>query len=327
MAAINNSLFKCAYCFVLLVYPALEVSGQDAKIWLEQMSEAMRSKNYAGTFVYVNNDKLEAMQIEHRNSSEGISERLFSLNGAAREVVRNNSIVTCIWPDTRSVMVDKIGQKNHFPIRLPENPAELEKHYTISVKHEDRIADRHCKVIDIIPQDEYRYGYRMCVDLDSHLMVKSTVLDEKGRPIEHVMFTDLRLNRDNSDEALKPLYLGEDFKYSSQEEVEAPEGVTGSLQVRPTKLPEGFMMVKMHRKRVERENKIVDHAIYSDGMATVSVFVEQHDSDRKMLKGNSNMGAVHAYGRHVEDYHVTVVGEVPEATVRMIGDSVELITE
>lgn len=327
MVTINNLVFKYAYCFILLVYPASELGAQDAKVWLKQMSEAMRSQNYTGTFVYINNDKVEAMQIEHRNSSEGISERLYSLNGAAREIVRHNSIVTCIWPDTRSVMVDKVGQKNHFPIKLPENPAELEKHYIISLKDEDRIADHRCKIIDITPRDEYRYGYRMCVDIDSHLMVKSTVLDERGKPIEHVMFTDLKVSQNDANEALKPLFLGEDFKYSTQEEVEAPEGISGGSPMRSGKFPAGFMMIKMHRKRVEGENKVVDHMIYSDGMATVSVFIEKHDGDRKMLKGNSRMGAVHAFGRHLEDYHVTVVGEVPAKTVDMIGSSIELVTE
>jgi sigma-E factor negative regulatory protein RseB len=41
------------------------------------------------------------------------------------------------------------------------------------------------------------------------------------------------------------------------------------------------------------------------------------------LDGLARMGAVHAFGRAVDDHRVVVVGEVPAATVRRMATSVE----
>jgi sigma-E factor negative regulatory protein RseB len=66
-----------------------------------------------------------------------------------------------------------------------------------------------------------------------------------------------------------------------------------------------------------------EHMVFSDGMAMVSVYVEQALPGTRAFEGLSAMGAMNAYGALVDGYQVTVVGEVPPATVEMMATSVE----
>ncbi len=65
--------------------------------------------------------------------SNGEKERLLSLNGEAREVIRDNQNLTCIWPSSRKVVVD-FSRKNTFsPIFIPDDIARLEKFYEMKL--------------------------------------------------------------------------------------------------------------------------------------------------------------------------------------------------
>jgi sigma-E factor negative regulatory protein RseB len=63
-------------------------------------------------------------------------------------------------------------------------------------------------------------------------------------------------------------------------------------------------------------------AIYTDGLASVSVFIEPASMEAVVETGQSN-GPTSVYARRVADARVTVVGEVPMATVKTLAQSVE----
>ena len=103
----------------------------------------------------------------------------------------------------------------------------------------------------------------------------------------------------------------------------AKKTINKSMSWKVMDVPAGFVSsVKRHHKMTVSAMP-VEHFMYSDGLSSVSIFVEKRMKSSKNLVGGSTMGAINAYGRAVENYHVTVVGEVPYATVKMIGDSVE----
>jgi sigma-E factor negative regulatory protein RseB len=138
-----------------------QVSADPAMDWVQKMSDAMRNLNYQGNFVYMHNNRLEGMQISHHKDMEGEKERLISLNGEAREVIRDNHNLTCIWPSSRKVIVD-VSRKNSFsPIFIPEDIARLEKFYQIKLVGKDRIANMNTVIVHIDPRDQYRYGTRL----------------------------------------------------------------------------------------------------------------------------------------------------------------------
>jgi len=104
-----------------LLVTLLAVSGQlqadeTARQWLDDMSAALESLDYDGTFVYLHDNKLETMRVIHRVDEGGLRERLVSLTGSAREVIRDDKSVTCIMPDNKSVMIGQSRPRQPYHV-------------------------------------------------------------------------------------------------------------------------------------------------------------------------------------------------------------------
>lgn len=292
--------------------------------WLAKTSEAMRTLNYEGTFVYSHNGKLESMRIIHKVDAYGEHERLVSLNGEAREVIRNNTRITCILPASKSVVVDKSRPKQFFPFSMAaRNINRLDKYYEFRLGKQERIAGRMAQRVSIKPRDIYRYGYRLWIDTESGILLKSDMLNTRGRSVEQVMFTDIRINHDIPSEALTPQIVGKEYKWFADDEKPSTEiKPLRTPEWKVSKLPQGYMMAESNHHRLPTSKWPVEHLVYTDGLATVSVYVEKLQGKDDSLHGVSHMGAVHAYGNVVDKHQVTVVGEVPQQAVELIGNSI-----
>lgn len=297
----------------------------DARELLRQMSAASMGLNYRGTFVYLHNGQLEAMQVIHRATQEGEQERLIALSGEAREVLRDKDKVTCILPNSRAVMVDKSIPRQPFPAALPRNLDALADTYEFQVLGEDRVVGRAARIVVIRPLDAFRYGYRLWLERDSHLLLKSYLVDGEGRAVEQTMFTALEILDTVADAELQPALRGEGYTRRGHTETESTVATAepGDSDWAVTNAPAGFMRTHYNRHGLSADTGPVEHMVYSDGLATVSVYIEPRRADKPGLSGLSSMGAVNALGTQVGEYQVTVVGEVPRATVERIGQSVQ----
>lgn len=295
---------------------------KDVQDWLEKMSRAVKSQNYQGVFVYLHGTQLEAMHIAHSGDGERDQERLISLNGAAREVLRDKDSVTCIVPDAKQVFVDRHRSRRQFPALLPIDIGRLAPYYTFQFLGSDRVAGRLTRVIGIIPQDSYRYGYRLYLDQDTALPLKSDLMDDTGIPVAQIMFTSIEIDpaltiSDLTQEAER---LGLGFKRSTREH---GKNQVNNLRWRFGKLPDGFSL-SAHHQWVDTSNDTpVEHLVLSDGLASLSVYVERMRQQVEGLEGGSRIGAVNAWGRSLAGYQVTAVGEVPQKTARMVVDFLE----
>ena len=293
-----------------------------AREWLDSMSSALQTLNYDGTFVYLHDGKLEAMRIVHQAGAGGEKERLMSLTGSAREVLRDDKVVTCIMPDNKSVMVGQSRPRQPFP-DVPENLDSLSPYYQLRDVGEDRIAGLMTRVIAVTPRDKYRYGYRFWIDITNFMLLKFELSDVDGTAIEQVMFTGLEMGGRISTATLEPSLTGEGYNWFRQEgggENPAVSPVQPDWSV--TRLPAGFKMTDFQRRLVRQGGEHAEHMVFSDGLATVSVYVEKVMANETAYSGLSNMGAMNAYGAVLDDYQVTVVGEVPAATVQSVARSV-----
>ncbi|MBN1378079.1 MAG: MucB/RseB C-terminal domain-containing protein [Gammaproteobacteria bacterium] len=292
---------------------------------LDRMSDSMRSSNYTGTFVYRHKEKVETLKIIHRQTENGIDERLITLTGKPREIIRDDKKVTCIWPEKRLVLLDKNRRRSRFPGIVPENLNRLPDHYSITLNDKyERVAGRSSYVVDISPKDMYRYGYRIWIDRDSHLLIGSDLLDEKNRAVEQVMFTELKVYKSLPDDLFESEYLQEGYHWQEVDKAEdTDEGQVNNWQA--GMLPPGFSLQTYNHKKKSKLSGQIEHMVYSDGMASVSVFVEAvpDGKDEKLLIGNRRRGALSIYGKSLDNYHVTVLGEVPESTVKLIAESIQ----
>lgn len=307
---------------VLLGLAAPLAQAADAQALFARIHQAGRSLDYEGTFVYQHGDQLESLRIVHKGGTGKVRERLVSLNGAPREIIRTDSEVRCYLPDENAVLVEhRRADNRNFPALLPDSLAQLKGKYKISVGKQGRVAGRKAVSVHIKSRDAYRYGYLLWADEASGLLLKASLLDEHGGVVEQYMFTQVSIGKPIPESELKPQYPTKGIIWQRADD-KMPALSTG--QWTAARLPAGFSLSTRMMRMLPARKQPVEHLVYSDGLAVVSVFVEKVGDEAKpnVLSGLTHMGAVHAFGKVVDGHQVTVVGEAPALTVDMIGESV-----
>jgi len=309
----------------LLMPLSLALAEQDQKSiqdWLEKMHSAAHSLNYEGIFVYGQHNQLSSMKIIHSANKTGERERLISMDGSGREVIRDNNKVTCYLPDSNSMVVEKSRPRSNFPPSFPIDLQLLQKNYYLSLDGKGKVAGYVSQKINMLPKDKFRYGYHLWVEEKTGLLLKTHLVVEDDTPVEQFVFTQLRFHDQIPEALLQPGIDSSQFnRYEAPVKKQQPR-VDAKINWRVKQLPTGFQ-ADMKRMTTLPENLMpVEHLIFTDGLATVSVFIEEMMDSENNLRGGSHMGAVHAFGRELDDHYVTVIGEVPFITVKMIGESV-----
>jgi sigma-E factor negative regulatory protein RseB len=317
---------------------------------LKRMSEADQNRNYQGTFILRKSDNLSTLQVTHGINSDGVWESLESLSGEPRKVVRRDKKVVSVYPNRKVVTIRHMDEKRSLHPQLPENLDQLALFYSMQRLDDDRIADHQTLVIDLLPKDQYRYGYRYWVDKDSGMLLRCDLFDENKVVVEQMMFTSLRYLA----EAPQEKFDLQKYERYQLQHLDNPEAIVQSdlQQWAVNRLPKGFMltqiMLRQSQSQVAQtpiaqsqnadnndsaESAVTNtptsdastpellHMVYSDGLASVSVFIETSQGTAKHLQGASSMGAVNAFGNAVDGHYVTVVGEVPAKTVQSMAQS------
>jgi sigma-E factor negative regulatory protein RseB len=309
-----------------------DASSAVAKELIEKMSDALRTLNYEGVFVHAQGANLTSMHIVHANKDNDEFERLLSLDGEAREVLRTNSLVTCIWPGSESVVVSKSTQRD----LLPTVDAGLTSNmrYSFHLGDADRVAGREADVVHVMPQDRYRYGYRFWIDRETRMLLRSMLLDGPGNPVEQVIFTQIEFPETIDIAQFDPMSNYPESALATWLEPNKEEALLKAEKrhseqadkVRFASLPDGYRKTSETFSAIPSAGKAgpSSHVMLSDGMASVSVYVEyvaavDHSSG---ALGLVKMGAMNAYGVSTENALITVVGEVPETTIRAIASAV-----
>ena len=305
---------------------------ENARHWLERMLDSTQTLNYEGTFIYVQGPHMEAMRIIHGGGPEGERQRLFSLSGPPREVVIANNSVICLLPKQQATFAGGAYRSPPFPLSIPRELGRLESHYELEMLGEDRVAGLEAQVVAIKPRDAWRFGYRLWLDRRNGMVLRSALLDERGYPVEQLMFTDLQLKPRIDDAAFElPALPSESTPPeagSNAKSAQPPSGVPVTQSAwRVEQLPEGFAEVSHNRFTEASGRHPTEHIVFADGLATISVFLEQLEGASPLLQGGSQLGSMNAFGTVVDGYQVLVVGEVPAATVQRIAASIQYVPE
>lgn len=304
----------------LLAVPPTRAAGEPHD-WLLRIGQAARQLNYEGTFVYQHGAQLETMRIAHRVVDGVTEERLVSLTGTPREVIRTEREVRCYLPDSNSIVVEhRRANGQGFPAILPERLRDLEENYVLELGRAARVTGRPVQGLVIRPRDDYRYGYQLWADRETGLLLKADVINDKGKVLEQFMFTQVSIGGEIPRSAIVP--QTKDAGMVWYRDAVSDPSVTPSW--RAAKLPPGFKLTSSVTRKMPRRDDAVQQLVYSDGLATVSVFIERLNQGGlpPIADGPTRMGALYALGRPIDSHHVTVVGEVPAKTIAMIGASV-----
>lgn len=285
---------------------------------LSSASSAVRTENYSGTLVYLREGQLDSLRVIHRNRDGLEQERLVSLTGQPREVLRRGGVVTSILPENKVVLISRHNREGLLGSMSKFSPARMRAHYHVTDRGERRLADRVGRMIEIEPRDGFRYGYRMLIDVKTRLPLKLDLVRQNA-VVEQLMFTQIDFPESIPDSEFQPGYDIEGFRVIEHEAVQVEDKPVPEDAWQPTDLPPGFELAEDGIRRVTKDG-FVRQMLFTDGVATVSAFIAPSGL-RKPLEGATTMGAVNAFGHVVGDTQITVVGEVPAATVERIAQN------
>ena len=297
---------------------------EDARGWLERMSEAIATLNYDGLFTHSTGSQSEAMRIVHRVERGRSLERLVSLDGSGREIVRTREEVHVYLPDRKVVLVEARGDDGSLLNGLPAPGPQLDRYYDLFARKGKKILGREVAVIDVRPKDGYRYGYRLWLDADTAMPLRSVVGDETGRPVEQIMFTQLDIKERIAQKDIEPSVDASGFQWiRTGRKVATMPQLPANAGWRPVRVPPGFRLVASRLQPMPGSPMPAQHLIFSDGIAAISIFIEPARSGGPRPPEAARMGSANAFSTSVQGHVVTAIGEVPSATVREIATSVE----
>jgi len=233
--------------------------------------------------------------------------------------VRQGDRVQGILPDQRIVLLESRRDVSPLVARLPNSSEELESHYEIRLRGNARVADRAVRVLEIRPRDEFRYGYTLWLDEATAMPLRSQLFDERGRVVEQIHFTAIEIPAD-----IPATDLEATIDTTGFTTLRAPESSPSAGAViswRAVVVPGGFKLSVATQSQMAGSDTPVEHLVYSDGLATVSVFIEARETKADVGEGFSNFGSTNAFSLTLRGRKVTAMGEVPPQTVRTIATS------
>jgi len=304
-----------------LAVPIAQASPDDPREWLERMSDALATRNYDGLFTHSTGSQTESMRIVHRTEKGRSLERLVSLDGSGREIVRTSEEVHAYLPDRRVVLVEPRTDDGSLLKALPTPGPKLDALYRLSMRRGTKLLGRDIQVIDIRPTDAYRYGYRLWLDAETAMPLRSVVGDGTGRTIEQIQFTQLEMKDRIPAKDIEPTVDATGFQWLRTGRKLAMPQIPANAW-RPLRVPPGFRLVASRLQVLPGSPMPAQHLIFSDGIAAVSVFIEPGAPTGPRPPETSSMGSANAYSTSVQGHVITAVGEVPAETVRDIASSV-----
>ena len=297
--------------------------ARDVRSWLMRIQEAATLRNFQGTFVVSGGGAVSSARIAHYCEGKDQVERIDALDGERRSVLRHNDRVHTFWPEARTVQVEQRAAIRSFPALLQQAMGDqLAEFYTLTPQANERVAGHESHVLLVEPKDALRYGYRLWAEKGTGLLLRADVLDANGGVVETSAFSEVSIGvRSQADAVLAQMKKLDGLKVVKPAMVQTrleDEGWTLAPGV------PGFRMVSCVKRPLgEGETGQVLQSIWSDGLTHVSVFIEPYEARRHTREMSTKVGATQTMMRQRGDAWVTVVGDVPAATLKKFAAGLE----
>jgi sigma-E factor negative regulatory protein RseB len=270
--------------------------------------------------VHTNGERISTVRITHVMSGSEEHERIEPLDGASHEIVRRNDEMFCRFPDAKTVRLDPRITTRFFPGILGTTAESIAASYDVKLGKTERVLGYECQWIRLDPRDALRFAQRICSEIASGLILRARTLNEHGLAVEHYSFTDLRIGPQVARTDLKSIFRARNRQWvtDGQPRDEVSSADTG-WAVAP---PKGFHKVTELKRTLPGRPQPVSQIVLTDGLATLSVFVEPNGSPGRSAEAASEDGATSFFVKPMGDHVVTVLGEVPLATAQQVGRGV-----
>jgi sigma-E factor negative regulatory protein RseB len=222
------------------------------------------------------------------------------------------------------VVVDKQLNKQVFPAIPIDLLTSPDARYSLQLGGQERVAGHTAQVIEIKPLDKFRYGYSLWLEVKSGVLLKSVLRDSDQLALAKLMFTEIRFGDDVDRAELEPGAPDDEYvNLTPVVPILEPASLSERPRWHPAQLPPGFRL-SSHSHGNRDNGQVFEHLVYSDGLASVSVYIESLNGEQGSMSGLSRIGALNAYARQRNDLQITAIGEVPELTVRTIAETIEI---
>lgn len=301
--------------------PPVAVPGAvDLQAWLARMHEGSRSRAYVGTFVVSSGTHMSSARIWHVCEGSEQVERVESLTGAPRTVFRHNDRVLTLWPEAGQARVERRESLGLFLDRLRTADGSLAAHYRLRVPGQvERVAGVPAELVLLEPRDALRFGYRIWLEQQSGLVLKLQTLDQRAQVLEQAAFSELQL-----DAPLKVEPLLRMMSRLEGERAQRPQPIKTTLAAEGWALREevpGFKTLGCQRRPAATGASAAVHCVFSDGLASVSVFLEPPKAQAP--EALTATGATHTLRTQAAGHGLTLVGEAPAAALRRFAQALE----
>jgi sigma-E factor negative regulatory protein RseB len=291
-----------------------------ARAWALRVHEAATQRNYNGTQVFSSGASVSSARVAHYSEGTQQFESVEMLDGQARRVLRHNDTVYTLWLRKQVAVVEQRPAVPPFPA-LPQGGGDLFESYELVPLGSDRQAGHDADVFVLKPRDGLRFAQRLWADSASGLLLRADLLGPRGELLESASFSEVSIDVRPQPEAvlaaLRNLNGYRIKRLSAQPTQLEVEGWT----LRPP--VSGFRAVgcvkrPMRHGAGDAQGDAADvlHAVYSDGLTHVSLFVEPFDAARHTRPMQMMMGATHTLMSRRGDWWVTAVGDVPMETLK-----------
>lgn len=315
------------FCLSSLVY-AQNAEIQDIQNTLRRVQSAAQKLNYSGIFVYQQANQIRTSRIMHGVDSQGEIEKLEILDGKPREYIRRNDEVSCYLPENKTIQIEKSVTQEVFPALLSQNFLSLPDFYSVKKAEFSRVAGNECQILSFEPKDNLRYGYRLCMDRTSGLLLRAQTVNSRNEVIEQIAFTQISIG-DIDKSRIKSSFPNVSQWHVENLTVQANVNSGWSVKLPPP----GFKKTREMKRLIPisasangaasssaKANEVVQ-IIFSDGLSAISVFIEPDTASR--TEGSLQQGAMTLMGRRQGEFWLTVVGEVPFAAIKQVMNSIE----
>jgi sigma-E factor negative regulatory protein RseB len=291
--------------------------------WLIRMHGASRDRSYIGTFVVSAAGAMSSARIWHVSVGDRQVERVEALTGPARSVFRHNDQVLTFLPASRVVRSERRESLGLFPDLLKSADSSIAEFYGVRWLGTERVAGVDSEVVELLPKDKLRFGYKVWVEQKAGLVVKLQTLDAEARVLEQAAFSELQLDAPvNMDKLVRMMNKQDGYRIEKPTLVKTLPSDQGWRFRAP---PAGF-------KPITCQKRVMDGAvlgtepmqcIFSDGLATVSIFMEPSSGQSENISTSLSLGATQTLVMRVDPFLATLVGEVPQATLRLFAATLE----
>jgi sigma-E factor negative regulatory protein RseB len=318
----------CSFLPLATAQSQMPVEPKEVRSWLMRIHDAASHRNFQGTFVVSAGGAVSSARIAHYCEGSNQFERIDSLDGQTRHVFRHNDVVHTLWPQARVALVEQRDLLNSFPALLQVGDDRISDFYEVRPQGSERVAGHEASVLMLQPRDVYRFGYRLWAEKVSGLLLRADVLGERGEILETSAFSDVAINvRSQPDAVLQPMRRLDGYK------ILKPSFVQTKLESEGWALRQnvpGFRQVSCIKRPLDgaQDEPSADspqavQAIFSDGLTYVSVFIEPFNPERHTKSMLTSMGATQTLMRRQGDWWITVVGDVPTATLKAFASGLE----